>query len=367
MIPIAGIRQITTGQGVCANPFTLTPNSSCVLHLDALGSTLPPNGVHQGPVVCKVKTGNYPDPFLCSQAAANNQLNVTLINQPLPTSSIATIVNFASRTVSICIANKDSGLLESCTNTDPFSTEIAVLTISKDGKYAYLSGGESKSVTVCNHDVSDGALSNCKINQLNFGSIFGIALNPGNTKLYLGAEPVVVCDRNQTSGVFSGCKPAGPTISKPVGIAFNDSFTKAYIGVLEENSDAGTEVAVCNVNQNTGMLFNCTFIPGFNGPAGIVLNIAKSKAYIANAGNDFTGNQISVCDIQPTGLLSNCTRIGGLVSPIYIALNPQATKAYVSNFNADFVSVCDILGNGNLANCIQAGNGFNKPAGISIN
>ena len=78
--PISGATQITTGSGACANPFTLSPGSSCDLVLRFVGS---PSAVTiaGGPVVCKTKssTNTDPDPFLCSQPATADKLLITRI------------------------------------------------------------------------------------------------------------------------------------------------------------------------------------------------------------------------------------------------------------------------------------------------
>ena len=73
--PISGAEQITTGSGVCPNPFLLTPGSSCTLVLQFAGSPSAKTVVG-GPVVCKTKSSsdNSPDPFLCSQPIIKDQL-----------------------------------------------------------------------------------------------------------------------------------------------------------------------------------------------------------------------------------------------------------------------------------------------------
>ena len=76
--PIFGITQVTTGAGVCANPFTLATGESCLLTLLINGAQLS-NPITQGPVVCKTNgpNNNTPDPFLCSQPSQEDSLNIT--------------------------------------------------------------------------------------------------------------------------------------------------------------------------------------------------------------------------------------------------------------------------------------------------
>jgi hypothetical protein len=78
MTPITGVSQITTGTNVCSNPFTLQPNASCLLTLAVNPS--PTDFIISGvPTICKTQGegNNNPSPFLCSQAAKEDQVRVT--------------------------------------------------------------------------------------------------------------------------------------------------------------------------------------------------------------------------------------------------------------------------------------------------
>jgi|GEM_PF-5262738 len=55
MIPITGVTQIATGNGVCPNLFTLSSHASCVLSLQIDGS--------------QIQTGNTNGPVLCQQGS----------------------------------------------------------------------------------------------------------------------------------------------------------------------------------------------------------------------------------------------------------------------------------------------------------
>lgn len=92
MVPITGISQINTNmEGACNNPFELYPGYSCFLHLRLTSNQLG-TGVHSGPVICKTRGNeNSPDPFLCSEAAGSNKLNVTVIAPLQPTLSVSPI------------------------------------------------------------------------------------------------------------------------------------------------------------------------------------------------------------------------------------------------------------------------------------
>ena len=77
MVPIAGISQITTGAGICSNPFTLTKGASCTLSLQVNGSALTTN-INSGPQVCQQGADGQPSPQLCYQPASQSaSLNIT--------------------------------------------------------------------------------------------------------------------------------------------------------------------------------------------------------------------------------------------------------------------------------------------------
>lgn len=79
MGPISGVTQITSGTGVCSNPFTLAHGQSCLLTLQVNGGQMQ-HTITYGPVICKTNgpTDNTPDPFLCSQPSALNSLHIVV-------------------------------------------------------------------------------------------------------------------------------------------------------------------------------------------------------------------------------------------------------------------------------------------------
>lgn len=74
LTPKTGITQVT-GEGNCANPFTLNYQESCILDLQVNGSALTGNVVG-GPIVC-----DHGNPLQCYQPSLANSLNVTLVRQ----------------------------------------------------------------------------------------------------------------------------------------------------------------------------------------------------------------------------------------------------------------------------------------------
>jgi hypothetical protein len=72
VVPVAGINVITSGAGVCASPFVLASQQSCVLALDLVGADLGA-GVQGGPMVCL-----HPGTLTCFQPNVADALNVTV-------------------------------------------------------------------------------------------------------------------------------------------------------------------------------------------------------------------------------------------------------------------------------------------------
>jgi len=80
-LPFSGINQVTGGLGVCDSVQTLGPHESCKLILWFSGSALSVGSINMPVVVCKKSMDSYsPDPFLCSQTAESNNLNITLLD-----------------------------------------------------------------------------------------------------------------------------------------------------------------------------------------------------------------------------------------------------------------------------------------------
>lgn len=82
-----GVTQVTTGTDVCPSPFILAAHASCILKLTVDGNVMSNAGlssITEGPVVCKTQGNgdNSPSPFLCSQANAENSLNIRLSANP---------------------------------------------------------------------------------------------------------------------------------------------------------------------------------------------------------------------------------------------------------------------------------------------
>src|SRR3990167_2352567 len=71
MQSIQGITQITTGLGICGNPFVLTGKASCTLSLQVNGSQLS-SPINDGPIVCEQGST-----LQCYRPAVANILHIT--------------------------------------------------------------------------------------------------------------------------------------------------------------------------------------------------------------------------------------------------------------------------------------------------
>lgn len=79
--PVAGITQVTTGAGICGNPFILRGKTSCVLSLQVNGSQLI-YPIHGGPIVCEQGSN-----LQCYSPSSNDILQLTQI-PAVPTATI---------------------------------------------------------------------------------------------------------------------------------------------------------------------------------------------------------------------------------------------------------------------------------------
>lgn len=154
LVPITGVSQLAIGS-FCPSPFTLSPGASCQLRLKIEGSLLPASGIHGGPEVCKTQwNSNAPDPFLCSQAAPQSQLNMnkgdgTTINAfPNP------LYVDVSNTGTVTVQNTGS---QAATNLQVSVTPGSITVSNQCG--ATLSAGGTCTIQLSSAGVVDGTLT----------------------------------------------------------------------------------------------------------------------------------------------------------------------------------------------------------------
>ncbi len=88
MQSIAGITQLTTGLGICGNPFILRGHASCTLSLQVNGSQLT-SPINDGPIVCEQSSSSQcyrpasSDILHITQASAITDATITVTGSPL--------------------------------------------------------------------------------------------------------------------------------------------------------------------------------------------------------------------------------------------------------------------------------------------
>lgn len=362
MVPIQGVTQIT-GSGLCANPFTLTPNSTCTLMVLVNGSQLPANGVSSGPEICKTLDGttNTPDPTLCSQPSQVNSLRVSSAQGGNHSAFITD--RFNSRLVSCTISS--SGTLSNCVPT-PNPTPAPSYGITHHpslGIIYYVS--DTSVITTCNVD-SNSNLSNCTTANPN-GAIsnpFGIAINSMGTMAYVtnyggGGTTVAMCSINPT-GVITSCTLSPGIFISPAGVAVSPSGAIVYITEFNSNNvfKCNSDLSVCT-NMNPGNTM------GLSNPNVVVLNGSANKAYISNFNSGIT-----TCSIDATGTFNSCSSFTDpaiVANPIGISLNALGTIAYIADFNNPYnIATCNINAQGNLVSPCTSISLGSQAGGITI-
>ncbi|MCC5792641.1 MAG: IPT/TIG domain-containing protein [Legionellaceae bacterium] len=133
MQPVRGITQITTGLGICGNPFVLRGKNSCILSLQINGSQL--NGpVTDGPVVCQQGSLNQ-----CYRPGSANILRIT---QAPPITDAVITVTGSPLTLTV---NGQTGQL-TINNT---STQLAATNIISNFTGTALDGNVTETGNTC--------------------------------------------------------------------------------------------------------------------------------------------------------------------------------------------------------------------------
>lgn len=116
MLPITGISQTTTGNGICTNPFTLPPRASCTLSLQVNGSALTQT-INSGPAVC--------------QQGVDGQPNLQECYQP---ETQAASLNISSA-AALAVGDRFGGGTVACLGGAPYLNLIAATTDNSAGIY----------------------------------------------------------------------------------------------------------------------------------------------------------------------------------------------------------------------------------------
>lgn len=299
MRPLDGISQQTSGNGVCANPFTLAPNQSCLLNLQ-VNPSLNSTPILERPQICKTKPGtNTPDPFLCSQAAANNQMVITRV-----TKSIRQRLTLNPAQLNL-IAGESSQSI-TVTNHSSILTAYNVM--------ANLNG------TALNGNVIQDA-SNCSVLKPNETCV--LTFTPATTAV--SATPVPVQGSNTravvaTIQVTNLGAPSLAATNSPLLLNVNSS------GSLTINNTSSL-VAACNVSANplpaalVNAAVSATECAGPIAPGGSC-NIEFTSASTTTVPNTLVTIQAVDCDtLQQTASTTASVSVNGSV---VLALNPSS-------------------------------------------
>jgi hypothetical protein len=111
--PTQGIAQITTGLGVCGNPFVIRGKDSCILSLQINGSQLS-GPIDGGPIICRPGSAHQ-----CYQPNAANILHVTL--SPAKTDGVIAVT---SSPLTLTVNGSNGQLTISNTSTQVTATNI---------------------------------------------------------------------------------------------------------------------------------------------------------------------------------------------------------------------------------------------------
>lgn len=345
--PIPGVTQVTSGAGVCGNPFTLAHGKSCLLTLFVDGSQLP-GPITRGPVVCKTNgpNNNTPDPFLCSQPSVQDLLHIT---GTVETFTIGGTVSGLTSS-GLVIQNNGGDNLTIPANATSFQFSAPVyyggsynvtFVTQPTGLICTISNGSGSHVTANVTNISIQCASLVYISNLDSNSIVSCAAT--------------------SAGILSNCQDSGANFNSPTGIVFNPTRTIAFI-----TSKANNAVFQCTVGAG-GTLVNCADtnvgVNVLNQPYGIVLNSAGTIAFIVNYGNNtitqctVSGNTLSACGTTGASLLN---------SPKYAVLHPAGNFIFISNEVGGNVVQCSV-NNNVLSACGVTGAAVNEPEGLAMN
>lgn len=308
--------------------------------------------------------------------------NVTNVAVSCATQHFAYVVNSGVSAVSLCNVDAGSGALSNCAPTGSGFNAPGDIALSIDGTHAYVSNAKNAAgsllglVSVCDVSASTGALSNCVPTGSGFRGPRGVTLTADGKRAYVanvfrgsGPNSVSLCDVDAVSGAFSNCTGTGdaPFMDDPTNVFLTAEGTWAYVNLAGWYTSA-----FCAVDPSTGALSSCT---ANSSPSAKVFNNMVLTADGAHAYMTL-GQSVDLCSVDTvSGVISNCSAAGTFANgATRVALSADGTKAYVTSGSSgsnSTVSLCDVgASDGMLTNCASTGtdNGytFNNPIGIAI-
>ena len=362
MQAIQGITQLTTGDDVCQDSFTLTGKASCTLSLQINGNQLT-QPISDGPTVCEQGSS-----LQCYRPNASDVLNITLTNN----SSKLYVSNFGigpgtDETVSICDILTDGSLANCAASYDSaFQNPCGIASANiSNNRILYVANIGANGVSICAVN-PDGSLQPCNNAEVTTSATYSLTINPDQTYLYLTrvnfANVVNICPLSEDGFSIGTCSSSSGngTFSKPTDITFNKSGTIAYI----TNYTTST-VSVCPVINGGASFDTCTTVSAneIQSPRGISFNATGTIAYILNVKND----TLAACSVSDDGMtFSQCETVtnsdfnfsGYYVQGLF--MSSSNNFGYIPSSGDNTMLACPINRDGSLGTC-SVTEGFYDP------
>ncbi|HAT6978714.1 TPA: hypothetical protein JAN54_10555 [Legionella pneumophila] len=254
MQPIKSIVQITTGLGVCGNPFVLRGKSSCILSLRINGSQLS-SPIVDGPIVCQQGSANQ-----CYRPSAANILHI--VQAPPITDAVITVIGSPL----ILTVNGPTGQL-TINNT---TTEVAATNITSNFTGTALDGNVTETGNTCANVPPGGSCTltytpgNTIVPQTNF------TIRGTNTNVLTAAIAI------QSGSTLTAVNPNSGTASGGTGVVLTGTGLTGATAVTF-GGIAATSVNVVNSTTVTAVTPAHAI-----GPVDVVIDTPVGGATLAN-------------------------------------------------------------------------------------
>lgn len=259
MRDIQGVSQVTTGPGICANPFSLLGEASCTLSLQIHGNQIPAS-IMGGPVLCQ--DGN---PNQCYQPAAADILQVT---RTTPSATATLSISIASLALSVNCPTSGGACAYFNAALTGMPRTITITNVS--------SSGVASNVTYSTSSLPAGT----SISPLSCGD-----LAPG-ASCALTVTPGQVASTSSTTLSVSGINTNTVTASIDV-LTYGNIFQGGYLFAIDDTTPSTGSVGgkvMTLADQSTGIAWD----PGCPGSCTGGINANSDTDGAANSSNAYT-------------------------------------------------------------------------------
>lgn len=226
MTPITGITQVTTGAGVCANPFTLSgKGASCTLSLQVNGSQLT-GPVSDGPVVCEQGST-----LQCYRPSSPDILNISTTTNEY---TVGGTVSGLTRTLTL-LNNGSDALTTSTDGNFTFTTPI-----TDGGTYAVTVQSDPDDQT-CTVNNASGTINSANVTNINVTCSTNDYTVGGTIS---GLSGTVVLQNNGTNAT---------SISSDGSFTFSTSIAQGSTYAVTVQTQPST-TQTCTVSNGTGTM-----------------------------------------------------------------------------------------------------------------